>query len=144
MIRQHAKSDTGASMEPQLFSCGLCAPEWQGPTARYPLQWSRNFSVADCKILLRGWVPKHSFNGAATFQLRIVLKDAQTILLNYIASMEPQLFSCGLQISGTDSIAPKSCFNGAATFQLRIECMVKKTSKDILMLQWSRNFSVAD
>ena len=85
-----------ASMEPQLFSCGL----WKGSDTIgeifKSLQWSRNFSVADwcdSSPTSRYWLP--CFNGAATFQLRIV--DNTLCRWCY-----------------------RKCFNGAATFQLRI------------------------
>ena len=84
------------------------------------LQWSRNFSVADCRNPTARLHPRpYRFNGAATIQLRIDEDDeddenntigfngAATIQLRIViapklkqfitdASMEPQLFSCGL------------------------------------------------
>ena len=62
------------SMEPQLFSCGLEPQNRCLRWCEHPLQWSRNFSVADCWMIMWITVYCHSpFNGAATFQLRIVL-----------------------------------------------------------------------
>ena len=133
------------SMEPQLFSCGLwiygpresvasnlqwsrnfsvadCYVATQVDTISVCLQWSRNFSVADCRIGLcisGRWRP---FNGAATFQLRIGDFIGTTACVHADPSMEPQLFSCGLLRFLEERF---SCaiyaFNGAATFQLRIE-----------------------
>ena len=84
-------------MEPQLFSCGLIVSLTASEGYSSMLQWSRNFSVADCCKSVAMW------------------------LRPIFASMEPQLFSCGLCITiDSDSII-QCCFNGAATFQLRIE-----------------------
>ena len=119
-LRTHPRSlKFKPSMEPQLFSCGLRC-RWNTSLQQLVLQWSRNFSVADCinsySITI---LPTLSFNGAATFQLRIAADStgwADTCL----------------------------AFNGAATFQLRIDqntiCVLFIPSN----LQWSRNFSVAD
>ena len=111
-----------------------------------------------------------SFNGAATFQLRIVDSDENGVLTFINASMEPQLFSCGLNFNSHNSFIFYSRFNGAATFQLRIvyhrqyrgmygniasmepqlfSCGLLNTifGTDVVgerELQWSRNFSVAD
>ena len=133
-----------ASMEPQLFSCGLhCMGKrnlkdvkgFNGaatfqlrigvvPYINYTeynkLQWSRNFSVADCcGVAHKKSNLCTSFNGAATFQLRIVLMvidDAHEFAT--------------LQWSRNFSVA---------------DCTKKKTSvRRAPVLQWSRNFSVAD
>ena len=64
-----------------------------------------------------------SFNGAATFQLRIaaIFEDLDELSEN--ASMEPQLFSCGLIAAYRTAPTSNDRFNGAATFQLRIGCL---------------------
>ena len=159
------------SMEPQLFSCGLdLAQQMEDQNFRVALQWSRNFSVADCSRYQHWWFihfhlqwsrnfsvadcragksqPKifKTFNGAATFQLRIVVgtniddsfiftfNGAATFQLRIVEqanrnlkflkpSMEPQLFSCGL-------VTPPHPQRGAR--------------QHLPSLQWSRNFSVAD
>ena len=106
------------SMEPQLFSCGLqiCViTRWCWNT----LQWSRNFSVADCRYVSSPGDAGIPFNGAATFQLRI-----------------------DVVIQG-DSLDVLT-FNGAATFQLRIVANSDHSEVQCSFLQWSRNFSVAD
>ena len=111
------------------------------------LQWSRNFSVADCWLkrsngkfdmtpsmepqLFSCGLQKRktrqplrqsfSFNGAATFQLRIA-SGSGIVSRDFQPSMEPQLFSCGLlAITTHRQKVQKTAFNGAATFQLRIE-----------------------
>ena len=107
------------SMEPQLFSCGLRLSRSTAQTIP-PLQWSRNFSVADCRRYDEKWIPRGDyFNGAATFQLRIATP---------VSFVKGELAN----------------FNGAATFQLRIAIEINGSGNDIYLLQWSRNFSVAD
>ena len=141
---QTQPQNSRASMEPQLFSCGL------------------NPKLPSEPIILFG------FNGAATFQLRIAAGSAAVCACVVGASMEPQLFSCGLFCAfgrGDNqriaSMEPQlfSCglwqgmdlsqgdfrrFNGAATFQLRIAVNGHLSHTIVTMLQWSRNFSVAD
>ena len=107
------------SMEPQLFSCGLERSYVGGGT----------FSA--------------TFNGAATFQLRIVSQDFKYDVAG-LPSMEPQLFSCGLIKDAKAKIAEMETFNGAATFQLRIVILSNRKKNYFGILQWSRNFSVAD
>ena len=111
---------TWASMEPQLFSCGLSICILWIIWYAIMLQWSRNFSVADCHL---------SF-----------LNETR----DEYASMEPQLFSCGLMEIRPKRVYSLHCFNGAATFQLRIVVKHKKEYFRLCQLQWSRNFSVAD
>ena len=132
-------------MEPQLFSCGLVSDSLGGTVRFFPASMEPQLFSCGLKNLRLGEGGKlDSFNGAATFQLRIALNDIGVIKLE-VASMEPQLFSCGL-LFGADrpfksrnaSMEPQlfSCglmpkkgkmkkwmhrgFNGAATFQLRI------------------------
>ena len=126
------------------FSVADCGWEKRTTPQENYLQWSRNFSVADCRLCWRlSSLHSGTFNGAATFQLRIAInaspfngasKSLQwsrnfsvadwRAVMTYRSdtldpSMEPQLFSCGLQI-----------------------CLWIVCSK--IYLQWSRNFSVAD
>ena len=90
------------------------------PNAGTALQWGRNLSAADSaesRVALRR---DSSFNGAATFQLRIE----------------------GL-VAGVGRPAGQG-FNGAATFQLRIDRRVIQESVLNARLQWGRNLSAAD
>ena len=156
-------------MEPQLFSCGLAV--WCvtcGNMFKY-LQWSRNFSVADCNQRPKSRAGQgSSFNGAATFQLRIgdigecmeskflapsmepqlfscgLKKKEEKTAPRKKPSMEPQLFSCGLVYANITGLGVQSPFNGAATFQLRIATWFHICQDTSIDLQWSRNFSVAD
>ena len=84
-------------MEPQLFSCGLLYGVSLGcimirgfngaATFQLRIDVGREANIALGRL--------ESFNGAATFQLRIVGRVG-SYNANMIASMEPQLFSCGL------------------------------------------------
>ena len=157
------------SMEPQLFSCGLKVCEAAHVILPSILQWSRNFSVADCRTFHMIWsLILYSFNGAATFQLRIAdwrpcwwcfpfdpsmepqlfscgLRNAYEVQREREApSMEPQLFSCGLQIDALADGAFHSTLQWSRNFSVadcgtRMKCKEKEKP-----LQWSRNFSVAD
>ena len=123
-----------ASMEPQLFSCGLCKCRWWWLLLEKLLQWSRNFSVADCRRRRRrSRKDTRGFNGAATFQLRIVSSLDSVHSTQCTASMEPQLFSCGLVDSIVIMLLHFQCFNGAATFQLRIELPIVGVVKVLLV-----------
>ena len=110
-----------------VADCNMCPRSKSGPPK---LQWSRNFSVADCcgyhngvsdineasmepqlfscgllrRVFSVSWAMT-SFNGAATFQLRIVAAKVTGRRWVGIASMEPQLFSCGLPTAAEDARA---------------------------------------
>ena len=107
------------SMEPQLFSCGL---RLQSETIKQIscLQWSRNFSVADCsETAISASTVSVSFNGAATFQLRIACE-------------------CCSIWSSTESLQWSRNFSVADWWS------EPRATTDGDDLQWSRNFSVAD
>ena len=129
-------------MEPQLFSCGLSPSLF---VKRFPrrLQWSRNFSVADCKIQARGYSLFRSFNGAATFQLRIAANNPTADEPITSASMEPQLFSCGLLNAIFNSIV-MCVLQWSRNFSVADWVPSGVTTSKSCALQWSRNFSVAD
>ena len=137
-------TDLSPSMEPQLFSCGLPSNQPCSYHRWNSLQWSRNFSVADCRLgslflPLRLW----SFNGAATFQLRIVAPELY-VDPTIKPSMEPQLFSCGLLIM---SVRTRSGDIMPSMEPQLFSCglfIASLSSNRAWALQWSRNFSVAD
>ena len=133
-------------MEPQLFSCGLnalsfhlflSAPGFNGaatfqlrivmtaPADSYTkilLQWSRNFSVADCNQDSDHYViRKFASMEPQLFSCGLQYSMTLVALAVHQASMEPQLFSCGLVKTGRWVNYLGNRFNGAATFQLRIE-----------------------
>ena len=87
---------------------------------QFSLQWSRNFSVADCRDRATGKETREEiFNGAATFQLRIV---AIRITAPRYYDVFNGAATFQLRIVGTCVFDVCLCrfFNGAATFQLRI------------------------
>ena len=132
------------SMEPQLFSCGLKNTQRNPTLSETPSMEPQLFSCGLQHKLKRVDNPQWSFNGAATFQLRIAcnatldiavlptlqwsrnfsVADCMQCHSRYCCitdpSMEPQLFSCGLLDNGGWCFSFTSSFNGAATFQLRI------------------------
>ena len=157
-----------ASMEPQLFSCGLLLLLTIWLMKFFLLQWSRNFSVADCVPQIGSIWGGDELQWSRNFSVADCGKYPTTTTPSGWASMEPQLFSCGLNKLARGGRTPNSRFNGAATFQLRIACP-KLVQSGVAMsfngaatfqlriveniqqqqhqadgLQWSRNFSVAD
>ena len=111
-----------ASMEPQLFSCGL--PIWRNEwTLCSVLQWSRNFSVADCRLFHAIGQPWPGFNGAATFQLRIVGTVKRNPAIWRMGFNGAATFQLRIAVNRNQKYYRYHCFNGAATFQLRIASM---------------------
>ena len=138
------RDDCEASMGPQLYRCG--------------------------NYLHLSYVYDHapSFNGAATLSLRKRVGAALVSPWRWLASMGPQLYRCGNVATALDyghhvhasmgpqlyrcgNAAPFPCprrssarFNGAATLSLRKrnQFMISLVRKDLL--QWGRNFIVAE
>ena len=112
-------------MEPQLFSCGLLNVCKISNCSAFNLQWSRNFSVADWYKFLTAAPPNNTFNGAATFQLRIDVPTKFNPIPRY-----PFNGAATFQLRIVDNIdvynAVVGTFNGAATFQLRIENWIQR------------------
>ena len=130
-------------MEPQLFSCGLFAIAVMYLIIA-SLQWSRNFSVADCvQKLTQTSITKLTSMEPQLFSCGLLMVPAAGGVAGH-ASMEPQLFSCGLLTETQNQNHPTQSFNGAATFQLRIVLKDCHLLTATFLLQWSRNFSVAD
>ena len=156
------------------------------------LQWGRNFAVAET-ILEYGIVAGvHGFNGAATLQLRKQYVRYGSPCNSKLASMGPQLCSCGnlgapgaQHVPAEASMGPQLCscgnhgiippnthrvkasmgpqlcscgntepaepaepaepsFNGAATLQLRKPPKAPDYRGPKAVLQWGRNFAVAE
>ena len=108
------------------------------------LQWSRNFSVADWRTDIQRWKDGTLyFNGAATFQLRIdeYMKHANDYHGDFNGAATFQLRIVDHHVGRHRWFI---YFNGAATFQLRIEWRDLIVANMTEWLQWSRNFSVAD
>ena len=70
--------------------------------------------------------------------------DAQGALPGRVASMGPQLYRCGNFLSDQRRISPMMGFNGAATLSLRKFTWLVRGLERICMLQWGRNFIVAE
>ena len=62
---------------------------------------------------------------------------------NY-ASMGPQLYRCGDTPDATAASGSAPCFNGAATLSLRRRDTYRKMGFRVTLLQWGRNFIVAE
>ena len=159
-----------ASMGPQLYRCGNLLQGHAERPELWPLQWGRNFIVAEINDIA---APKlcntFSFNGAATLSLRkselredygryncqlqwgrnfIVAEMWNQIQLGYAQSKSfngaatLSLRKCvHTEIKG---INPQECFNGAATLSLRKFVCGKHAFRTWVSLQWGRNFIVAE
>ena len=109
-----------ASMEPQLYRCGnpcclhRCWP-W-----RLQLQWSRNFIVAE--ILCRAGRPPRGGS----------------------ASMEPQLYRCGNLIPYGNHAVAETASMEPQLYRCGNFVSFAAYTKLFFMLQWSRNFIVAE
>ena len=158
-----------ASMGPQLYRCGNV--EHNVNFEEYPLllQWGRNFIVAEtrpknCTVprqmqasmgpqLYRcgNGQPQHEqraslvcFNGAATLSLRkrdvrLARKPANRSSFNGAATL-----SLRKRRRGAWRRCSRPCFNGAATLSLRKLRIVSICSFNCGLLQWGRNFIVAE
>ena len=118
--------------------------------AGMPLQWSRDLSVAETGVPPR---PPHvgqvsrPFNGAATFQSRkLRLKNVAGAWPRCLPpSMEPRPFSRGNELLAAEGPAARRAgFNGAATFQSRKLDQGENVRTAMLLVQWSRDLSVAE
>ena len=133
-----------ASMGPQLYRCGNQRHRFHRTGKVQGLQWGRNFIVAEISLFAQmtyaterlqwgrnfivaeiwrayssGKRSRSSFNGAATLSLR---KYANTSV----------------------AVAADPRFNGAATLSLRKSCSSGSRINEPIMLQWGRNFIVAE
>ena len=108
-----------ASMGPQLCSCGnMRQKKWE--LWGWMLQWGRNFAVAE------------------TARMHVETTDS------LVASMGPQLCSCGNPRPTGTNPSFKTGFNGAATLQLRKPALDRTDAVGESVLQWGRNFAVAE
>ena len=106
-------------MGPQLYRCGnMSIPLTQ--VFLVMLQWGRNFIVAEMY-----W---NDCLASGPWQ----------------ASMGPQLYRCGNGTGRPPTTGARWRFNGAATLSLRKSFTNKHTAIDMQMLQWGRNFIVAE
>ena len=89
-------------------------------------------------------VPQPCFNGAATLSLRKPVHYGITARYDIVASMGPQLYRCGNTPWSGSAGTPGRSFNGAATLSLRKLVTSTDTAAAVGMLQWGRNFIVAE
>ena len=131
-------------MGPQLYRCGN-AKRQVVPTDRpRELQWGRNFIVAEITRRSRR-VGCHSRASMGPQLYRcgnsIPILHPQSILN---ASMGPQLYRCGNLITSCTNSFGTPCFNGAATLSLRKFGLIFLCLILVSLLQWGRNFIVAE
>ena len=91
----------------------------------------------------RGQTALSRFNGAATLSLR-KLAAVMQYPMGSGASMGPQLYRCGnpMRLMTMPMMTP--CFNGAATLSLRKLMSPLAALASMDLLQWGRNFIVAE
>ena len=157
-----------ASMGPQLYRCGnqlgyvqskkafssfngAATLSLRKPYDSYPacthvvmLQWGRNFIVAETRTTHRSrscWerasMGPQLYRCGNCFRVRDGQPGSQ-------ASMGPQLYRCGNQLGYVQSKKAFSSFNGAATLSLRKPYDSYPACTHVVMLQWGRNFIVAE
>ena len=114
--------------------------------ARQPeLQWGRNFIVAETVPSACGrWPGQTCFNGAATLSLRKLVARGRQILLQAGASMGPQFYRCGNVSPGlVDEIAVPASM-GPQLYRCGNEIAKYPHTYIANLLQWGRNFIVAE
>ena len=108
------------------------------------LQWGRNFIVAEIKIVEETTKDMD----AASMGPQLYRCGNHFLLINkinhLIASMGPQLYRCGNDRRGLCSKDQLGRFNGAATLSLRKCSNPISTLTPNNLLQWGRNFIVAE
>ena len=134
-----------ASMGPQLYRCGNAKVPLTLPTASFLLQWGRNFIVAEISRRARRRCSRmRCFNGAATLSLRKSVRAAFSRDKSQFASMGPQLYRCGNKETPGQARFNNYGFNGAATLSLRKSLTPASSATPSAVLQWGRNFIVAE
>ena len=133
-----------ASMGPQLYRCGNYTTIAHLPYTYHELQWGRNFIVAEMQVL-RAFPASifHCFNGAATLSLRKCRMSQSTRPATSRFNGAATLSLRKSQVSG-DADPRQTCFNGAATLSLRKFVRPASSFQRSWMLQWGRNFIVAE
>ena len=110
----------GASMGPQLCSCGNHTDHERRWAAAVGFNGAATLQLRKRGFFSRAGFLRHRFNGAATLQLRKLDHPAGHVIDPLVASMGPQLCSCGNKNPYSGCQEPSS------------------------MLQWGRNFAVAE
>ena len=109
-----------ASMGPQLYRCGNVVSSLSHANANAPLQWGRNFIVAEIDSVRDAM---HIIGLALQWGRNFIVAEIQiTIKLESpdgTASMGPQLYRCGNARTSSTVYQVTTSFNGAATLSLR-------------------------
>ena len=129
-------------MGPQLCSCGN-QMRWIDAEVIKKLQWGRNFAVAETHpAMLTSWRVRR-FNGAATLQLR-KREWVCGRCRHSNASMGPQLCSCGNVLAAQPPAYPLPMLQWGRNFAVA-ETSAKHSKLCMeYRLQWGRNFAVAE
>ena len=131
-------------MGPQLYRCGNQVHNSTLVFTTSELQWGRNFIVAETtKRALNGMGQWTASMGPQLYRCGN-RERLDAGVLPHRASMGPQLYRCGNSESDAKFIIKEFSFNGAATLSLRKPWNELTGSADIDMLQWGRNFIVAE
>ena len=133
-----------ASMGPQLYRCGNQATEAEDRIGDHWLQWGRNFIVAETQALGRPLEVAHTQASMGPQLYRCGNEEVRrTVQVAKTASMGPQLYRCGKQYLRPKALLVAS-FNGAATLSLRKRGASRPDDSGMVLLQWGRNFIVAE
>ena len=130
-------------MGPQLCSCGNSSSSRTSTRTERWLQWGRNFAVAETLITARHYDMLTPASMGPQLCSCGNLADTTEGRTARLASMGPQLCSCGnLEREGIKLTDER--FNGAATLQLRKRVSRRPAFRRPGLLQWGRNFAVAE
>ena len=134
------------------------------------LQWGRNFIVAEIRSLIRAHHTtrlcfngaatlslrksvRHGtaspctvirFNGAATLSLRKYTLTLSSIMHRSYASMGPQLYRCGNPQVPCPSQGQNRASMGPQLYRCGNDTVLGRTVAPLALLQWGRNFIVAE
>ena len=133
-----------ASMGPQLYRCGNDDAAGMAEYI-YELQWGRNFIVAETLT----WQHGHLSYLAASMGPQLYRCGNGARLEGYgpgcLASMGPQLYRCGNAYTGaTATVCRGSASMGPQLYRCGNNSGRNRGITSIFMLQWGRNFIVAE
>ena len=142
--RKEAAVNILASMGPQLYRCGNVVDKTSEDMEFAALQWGRNFIVAEMSwdyptcvgVVLASMRPQlYRCGNSAVAGVRAT---------NTSASMRPQLYRCGniCGTCGSRSYRPASM--GPQLYRCGNQAMAAAVRTGLSVLQWGRNFIVAE
>ena len=109
-----------------------------------PLQWGRNFIVAEIGKDAGVWQHVDRLQWGRNFIVAEIRGLCDVAGLGGPASMGPQLYRCGNDLGAGLGVESHKCFNGAATLSLWKRAILHGLSIAVFLLQWGRNFIVAE